>query len=491
MTNNLQPKKKKDGAALREAIETTGEAFSVGPGKPLVLRAVQPASPSTTQRVEVDFKHLDDGRVVELVEDPADEKKTKLAVFDNGKVYLTDAVDYRGQLLVPTARTADGLEDISLPRGLYPYKSAEAVFYAAFHIIQSCVALPGLYSLLTAAIVLNSWFADRLRPPVYLLLTGLPQSGKTTLLETLRLLCRRSLLVSDISSAAAFDACSRFGCTLLIDENDWRADQNSRALRKQLRAGTSKGLRAKHLRKTQHTYGTKVLSGVELPEDAALRSRCIHLPMNETDRTDLRKPWDEQIVRAADCVRGQLLQFRLEQYASISPRIIPGAENLRPRSRDLLSSLLGPLEGAKPMEDVLLEFFIGVHDPSTRDLLSPEQSAVVAALFEMVHNPAKVGFVQVGAVAGLANQILDATGERFMLNPRGTSNILTGMGFCNRSRSNRGALVSFDKETIAKIHRLKRIHAVQWPESEGLKAQSEACSFCNGEPSSTSTESDG
>jgi hypothetical protein len=95
-------------------------------------------------------------------------------VFDNGKVYLTDAVDYRGQLLVPTARTADGLEDISLPRGLHPYKSAEAVFYAAFHIIQSCVALPGLYSLLTAAIVLNSWFADRLRPPRLSLAYGTP-----------------------------------------------------------------------------------------------------------------------------------------------------------------------------------------------------------------------------------------------------------------------------------------------------------------------------
>jgi hypothetical protein len=459
------------------------------PDKPPLLRVVRSLSPTITPRIEVDFKHLDDGRVVELVEDPADPTKTKLAVFDTGKVFLTDSVDYRGQLLVPVDRMSNGLEDIILPRAPRPYESAEEVFYRTHNLIGSCVALPDPYSLVASAIVLNSWFADRLRPPVYLLLTGLPQSGKTTLLEMLQLLCRRPLLVSDISSAAAFDACSRFGCTLLIDENDWRADQNSRALRKQLRAGTSKGLLAKHLRKTQHAYGTKILSGVELPDDPALMSRCIHLPMDETDRTDLRKPWDPQIMKAADAVRGQLLQFRLERYASVSPRIIPGAEKLRPRSRDLFSSLIAPLEGVEVVEQFLLAFFTAIHDPSTRDLLSPAQSAVVAALFELVHLPAKVGFVQVRVVDDLANQILDATGERFQSNPRGTSSILASMGFSERGRSNRGSLVPLDKQTVTKIHRLRRRHDVQWPESETLKAQIDACNFCNDRSSPTSTES--
>lgn len=460
------------------------------PDKQTHLRVVQSPSASITPSIEVDFKHLDDGRVIELVEDPADATKTKLAVFDSGKVYLTDAVDHAGQRLVPIGRMTDGLGDVILPRVPYPNKSAEEVFFRTHNLISSCVALPEPYSLVSAAIVLNSWFADRLRPPVYLLLTGLPQSGKTTLLETLGLLCRRPLLVSDISSAAAFDVCSRFGCTLLIDENEWRTDQYSRALRKQLRAGTSKALLTKHLRKTQHAYGTKVLSGVELPDDAALRSRCIHLAMSETDRSDLRKPWDPQILAAADAVRGLLLQFRLERYASVSPRIIPGAEDLRPRSRDLLSSLLAPLEGMDYLEQLLLAFFLGTHDPSTRDLLLPQQWAVVAALFEIVHG-SKVGYIRVGKVADEANKILQATGERFELNPRKTSNILVSMGFSHRARSSPGSLVPFDKEAISNIHRLKRKHDVQWPESSTLKAQMGACSFCKEVPPQVSTKSDG
>jgi hypothetical protein len=476
-------------ACTSESDSTSKVRNSIkGPDKQPALRVVQPPSPSSIPRIEVHFKHLDDGRVVELVEDPADTTKTKLAVFDSGNVYLTDAVEYAGQLLVPVGRTANGLEDISLPRAPRPYESAEEVFHRTLNLIESCVAQPDMYSLVTAAIVLNSWFADRLRPPVYLLLTGLPQSGKTTLLEMLQLLCRRPLLVSDISSAAAFDACSRFGCTLLIDENDWRADQYSRALRKQLRAGTSKGLLTKHLRKTQHAYGMKILSGVELPDDPALRSRCIHYSMNESDRSDLRKPWDPQIVAAADVVRGQLLHFRLERYASVAPRIISGAEKLRPRSRDILSSLLAPLEGLEDVEQLLLAFFIKIHDPWTRDLLSPAQWAVLAALFEFVHLRTDAGYVQVSAVADLANQVLGRAGERFKLNPRKASDVLASLGFSYRERSSQGSRLCLDQEIVAKIHKLKRNHGVQWLAPAELRSQMDTCDFCKGNPSPTSTQ---
>jgi hypothetical protein len=155
----------------------------------------------------------------------------------------------------------------------------------------------------------------------------------------MRLLCRRSLLVGEISAAGLLDACSRFMPTLLVDENDWQADRSSRILRKQLRSGTSVHLLTKNLYKTQRAFGAKILSSPELPDDPALLSRCLHIPMSETDRVDLHKPWDPEIVKAADALQGSLLQFRLEKYRSIAWRLVPGAEQLRPRSRDLLGSL--------------------------------------------------------------------------------------------------------------------------------------------------------
>jgi hypothetical protein len=445
--------------------------------KPALL-VMPPASVHATPWVEIDFKKLDDGRIIEAIENPADSTKTTLAILDRGKIALADEVNHGGQVLVPVARASHGLGDVSLPRAPKRYQSAEQVFFQVRNLISSCVSIPDIYSIVISAAVMNSWFADRLQPPIYLLITGLPQSGKTTLLQMMRLLCRRALLASEISPAAANDACSRLGCTLLLDENDWRSNKNSGVLRKQLRAGTSKGMLVKHLGKTQHTFGMKILGSVELPDDAALRSRCIHVPMEESDRADLRKPWDPAVVAAADSLRGQLLQLRLEKYTSVQTRIIPGMEKLRPRSRDLLSTLLAPLKGVKLLEELLLTFFLHTHDPSTRDLLSPELGAVVAALFEFVHLRPSDGYIQVSAVAKLANDLLRSSGERFILNPRKCSDLLSSLGFVQRARSNQGSLVCLHKDAVAKIHGLQHKHGQDWLAAANLKSAMEGCGLC-------------
>ena len=93
------------------------QAGSERPDPGPVLRAVERPS-YIPGRLAVDFKQLDDGRLVELIEDPNDATKTKFAVFDNGNVCLADSVDYPGQTRVPMPRTNDGFEEITLPRTL-------------------------------------------------------------------------------------------------------------------------------------------------------------------------------------------------------------------------------------------------------------------------------------------------------------------------------------------------------------------------------------
>jgi len=285
------------------------------------LQVVPPSSQTRSVPIEIDFRQLDDERRLELIEDPTDPTKTKLAVFDGGEVQLVSQFEYRGNIFVPIARESDGLGDIVLPHAPNPYLSTEEILSRIVHLFESCLSLAPSYLNVLATFVLYSWFADQLQPPVYLLITGPPDSGKTTLLEAMRLLCRRSILVGEITAAALLDVCSRFAPTLLIDENDWEADRSSRILRKQLRTGTSGHLLAKHLHKTQKAFGAKILSSPELPDDPALRSRCVHIPMSEDNRVDLHKPWDPEIVKAADGVQASLLQLRLEKYGSIAWRL--------------------------------------------------------------------------------------------------------------------------------------------------------------------------
>ena len=44
-----------------------------------------------------------------------------------------------------------------------------------------------------------------------------------------------------------------------------------------------------------------------------------------------------------------LLKFRFNSYRSIGPAPLSGAENLRPRSRDLLCSLAAPVRRSRMM----------------------------------------------------------------------------------------------------------------------------------------------
>jgi hypothetical protein len=110
---------------------------------------------------------------------------------------------------------------------------------------------------------------------------------KSSALRILSLVCRRSLPTTDISSAAFYDACHRMHPTLLIDET--RTAGHQRTLLHLLRCSNSRGFFSLRKGKAEIAYGPKVLAWLELPNDAALNSRCIIIPMHRTARADLKR----------------------------------------------------------------------------------------------------------------------------------------------------------------------------------------------------------
>ncbi len=427
---------------------------------------------------EVDFAALTDGTLLELIEDPEDPGRTLLVAFKEGRHQITRRFEYAGKILVPTGRCSEGLADVRLPRGILPNKSSEELQFWLCNSIPRCVDLPDVYRAIVASFIPYTWIADRLPTALYLSVVGLPASGKTTLLEFLSLLCRRALLVSDITPAATYEACSRFNPTLLIDENEWAARGGSRIYRRQLRAGTTRNLLAKRLHRTGHSFGPKVLSSLEPPDDPALNTRCIQVPMVETSRTDLMKPTEPQLLQLAEKLQRHLLGFRLEHYMSIRPAVIPGSEKLRPRARDLLSSLAAPFAHDKVWCELLLAFFLEMHEPTNQEPLSRAQSAVLATLFAVMHLSPDRDCMTVGAFGQLVNEFLRGVGERIRLSPQKTGRVLTSLGISSRERTNRGWQITLDNATRLRVHKLVRTYGNEYLNDPVIRSRMANCPMC-------------
>ena len=210
------------------------------------------------------------------------------------------------------------------------YKSVTRLMNSLDLLVRRVVDIPAEYAVLLSAFILYTWVADRLPTAVYLSIIGLPQSGKSTLLELLSLVCRRALLVSDISQAATYQACSKFSPVLLIDEIDWRMSGTMSNFRQLLRAGTGHTSRALRVHQSSTSFGPKVFGSLEASSDPALNSRCIQLVMAETSNSGFLKPSDPSILQLADDLRQQLLRFPFNSYRSIRPALVQGGEQLRP-----------------------------------------------------------------------------------------------------------------------------------------------------------------
>src|SRR6266851_2308232 len=269
----------------------------------------RPDTSENDSGTEVDFAELKDGTLVELVEDAHDPDRACLAVWKDGEARFVDRLEKDGQIFVPLPRKNELLGHVRLPRGVLPYESVQALLSRLECLISQCVDVDEKYLPVLADFVLSTWFVDQLPVAPYLSVVGLPQSGKTTLLRVLSLVCRRPLLIADITPASFYHACARFMPTLLIDEA--RSVGCDRILRL-LRSGTTRDVLAVRNNRSFYPCGAKVLSWLEPPDDPALNSRCVLISMSEAKNTALVSVDEPQVQQSAADLQAQLLRFRFE-----------------------------------------------------------------------------------------------------------------------------------------------------------------------------------
>jgi len=428
---------------------------------------------------EVDFAELEDGTLVEMIEDPNNSANSLFAIYSNRTVHYAATVDCGDRVLVPLPRGQGIFKHVRLARGAQPCATV-ALFGGIATLILACVDMSMSDASLIAAFVMSTWFIESLPVAPYLALVGLPRSGKTTLLEVLNQVCRQPLLTADITSAAFYEVYEKFSPTLLVDET--LTARNRRELFHLLKTGTTRGsviLRKGHSLKA---FGPKVISCTELPNDAALNSRCVIIPMQETNRTNLAKPTDKKVVDIADVLRQQLLQYRLENYHSLRLTKVEGDERLYSRTRDLYHALALPLASNADLCGCLVRFF-EIQQDINREPLSPTSAAVLRSLYDWIHVNLKEGKCAQKDLTFGINLNLERLQETFRLNAHEVGRALTNLGFTNRKRTNAGFVLWLDLRTRKRIHNLAYDNAI----NEGFRSGCELCRNAGG-PNPASAE---
>ena len=435
-------------------------------------RIVSPVQfPVTT----IDFVELSDGSLVDFVEDPTDSRHTLLAIWTGGKVSYQDRLRYEGRTLIPPPREGQIFKHVCLPRGAKAYTSNRSLLIEVANLISRCVSLKEIDLAMLGHFVLCTWVADQLPIAPYLSVVGLSGSGRTTLLQVLRLVCRRPLLTGDITSAALYRSCEQLSTTLLIDDID--PHQDGRVLYRLLRMGTTRDVVAMRRDRVFHAYGPKVLCWLEPPDDPGLKSRAVEIQMIEADNSDLERPTDPGIEQVAADLQARLLQFRFENYKTIRICNLPGTETLRPRSRDLLACFAAPFAEDAEVCKRLVHIF-KEREIFSRDPLSPSQSAVLAALFFCMHIDSYSGAVLVKNLTAKVNRILKAAGQPLRLQPRKVGAVLTTLGFSRRERTNIGWNIILDRTDQVRVHKLIKEYGIDFFSDQFADADLGQCQLC-------------
>ena len=403
--------------------------------------------------IVTDFAEFDHGSRAETIENPTDPTKTLLAIYENGNVRLDERFQSGGRVFVPVPRDRGIFNRMRLPKGAAPYESIRSLLTNTSALLCACLDIDAVFVQIVSFFILSTWVAEKLPVAPYVALVGMPRSGKTTLLRLLQLLCRHSILVADISSGAFYQVYEQTTPTLLIDETRTAGDQ--RKLFHLLRSGSTPGFVALRKDSSFNCYGPKVFAWTELPNDHALNTRCIIIPMYETDRTDLNRPTESRILLAAEELQKKFLQLRLEGF-NTAPRSnvtnVEGVDRLHSRTRDLYEALAYPIASDKKLCEVLA-WLISKQEQFTREPLSVRQVAVLTALVSAVHSP-EGSTALVAEVARIANRVLVDQGGSMVLTPHAVGDVLTSFGIHDKKRTNKGWLLHFDQGLRRKIHLL-------------------------------------
>jgi hypothetical protein len=168
------------------------------------------------------------------------------------------------------------------------------------------------------------------------------------------------------------------------------------------------------------------------------------------------------------------MHFRLSNYATVRLHPIAGDEQLQPRARDLLRCLAAPFQREPEITEILLS--VMKDQQELRDMLSPQQSATIAALFETIHHYMHGNWEFLfSSLQQNVNIRLKQQGEAPIQSGHKMGKVLTNLGLVDRKPTNKGTVLILSRDTREQVHELQRMHKIG---TQTTPEQMDSCPHC-------------
>src|ERR1039458_525231 len=351
-----------------------------------------------------------------------------------------------------------------LPNGTRQFRSARELFDSIVALLRRHVMLPEKECSLLAYWSIATWFPDFLPFLPSLVVTG-PASAADLLLRTLVAVCRRPVLLADVSPTVLRALpLGELMPTLLI-----REPQLSKRMAALLDASNQPGYLVCSGKDFQQFYCAKCVYIGEHAKNQLLTPNSIHIHVGGNSRRSLHPlPTDDVIQDFQN--RLPVYRFNGHDRVTDSKFRVPG---FRPEVCAMAQVLGASIVGDPELQRGIIELLQERDEQSRVDRASGQDGMVLRAVLWHCHQPDQQQMF-VREIAAIANQIYSEEGESLKISNETVGHVLKNLGLYTRRLGSAGRGLMLDKATQSRAHELGYANEVL-PDSAGVPA----CGYCH------------
>lgn len=390
--------------------------------------------------------------MLELVSNSSWSNRPDLLFWDGKKTTVGPRVEHNGRLYEGLELTHSLYNATRLPSGIANCSSSRTLFEAIRDLFKRHLDLPERESGLFAAFTISTWVADRLPIAPNMMIAGPDHELGFCVLRLLSCLCRRPLLLAEITPGSLKSLPGELSLTLLLDQQELEPK-----LMRILCVSKYRGVYLPGNRGTViNPYGPKaIFRGNDAPGD--LDDGAIHVSVtpSQLEVSAFDELMQEEI---ANQFQPRLLMYRLNNLQKVCRYKMDGSGftvATRPLARTLGMCFPDDLKLAQDTVQLL-----GPQDEELRGQMSRKvHYAITEVLWGLIHQ-AKKREVKVNELSKDVNALLQSRGETIEYSAEEIGWKLKSMNI-RRHSDRSGRQVLFERETSEIVHRLARVYDIQ------------------------------